>query len=464
MRFKIRELSDLSWHPDYRWDSEYLCFEPHKNETLKYVPIGSVLTSTQYGISISMNEDGVGTKIYRMNEISNVICDRNISKYAELTADEVTSYRLYDRDVLFNRTNSQTFVGRTGIFRKFSDEDTVFASYLVRVNPNPSIVTPEYLTAFLNTKHGVLDVKRRARISINQSNVNPEELKRVEIPLLCDELQSKITFSFDKAFRLIQASEAKFHQAQTLLLSELGLADWQPQHRLSFVRNYSDTRQAERIDAEYFQPKYDDVLDAIEEYPGGWDTLGSLVQVKDRNYKPVDKTEYRYIELADIGDGGEITDCMVEEGQDLPSRARRRVAVGDVIVSSIEGSLNRTALIGQEYDQALCSTGFHVLNSKELNSETLLVLMKSVVGQLQLKKGCSGTILTAISRDELDKLSLPIISSEKQAHIKHKVAESFSLRKQSKHLLESAKRAVEIAIEQDEQTAIDWLKGETYSL
>ena len=381
-----------------------------------------------------------------------------------MTAGEVASYRLEDRDVLFNRTNSQTFVGRTGIFRKFSSEDIVFASYLVRINPNSEIVTPEYLTAFLNTRYGVLDIKRRARISINQSNVNPEELKRVEIPLLCDELQTEITFSYDKAFSLIQASEVTYCQAQSLLLSELGLANWQPQHRLTFVKSYSDTRQAGRIDAEHFQPKYDDIISAIRGYPGGWDTLGSLVHVKDRNYKPEDKTEYRYIELADIGDNGEITDCMVEEGQDLPSRARRKVVVGDVIVSSIEGSLNRIALISQEYDQALCSTGFHVLSSKTFNSETLLVLMKSIVGQLQLKKGCSGTILTAISRDELGKLILPVIPSNKQAHIKQRITESFSLRKQSKHLLECAKRTVEIAIEQDEQTAIDWLKSETQSL
>ena len=40
-----------------------------------------------------------------------------------------------------------------------------------------------------------------------------------------------------------------------------------------------------------------------------------------------------------------------------------------------------------------------------------------------------------------------------------KVVESFNLRKHAKHLLEHAKRAVEIAIEQDEQTAIDWLES-----
>ena len=461
MQYKTREFSSLSLHPDYRWDSEYLCYEPFQNDTLRYVPIGDVLLSSKYGISISMNEDSVGTKIYRMNEIRNMLCDREISKHAELSTNEIATYKLRDKDVLFNRTNSQTFVGRTGIFREFSDEDIVFASYLVRVNPNPHVVTPEYLTVFLNTRYGVLDVKRRARISINQSNVNAEELKRVEIPLLCDELQSDITSSFDKAFGLIQASELEYRTAQNLLLSDLNLANWQPKHQLTFVKRYSDTIRAGRTDAEHFQPKYEDILRAITAYQGGWGTLGDLVNVKDRNFSPQESTEYRYIELANIGDNGEVADCIVGDGRDLPSRARHKVAMRDVIVSSIEGSLNRVALIEQEYDKALCSTGFHVINSKSLNSETLLVLMKSLVGQLQLKKGCSGTILSAIKRNELNKLILPAIALDRQTQIKQRIIESFKLRKQSKHLLECTKRAVEIAIEQDERAAIDWLKSRT---
>ena len=56
---------------------------------------------------------------------------------------------------------------------------------------------------------------------------------------------------------------------------------------------------------------------------------------------------------------------------------------------------------------------------------------------------------------------MPIIAEKKQTQIQQKVVESFNLRKQSKHLLECEKRAVEIAIEQDEQTAIDWLEDET---
>lgn len=463
MHFKIRKLSHLSLHPDFRWDSQYLSCEPYKNKNLQYTPIGNVLTSSQYGVSIEMNEDNIGTKIYRMNEISNMLCDRNILKYAELNNDQIAAFKLKDRDVLFNRTNSKEFVGRTGIFRKFSDEDIVFASYLVRVNPDPKIVTPEYLTAFLNTKYGVIDIKRRARHSVNQSNVNLEEVKRIEIPLLCNQLQGKITLSFDKAFDLLQASESAFHQAQTVLLAELRLSDWQPKHQLTFVKNFSDTKSAERIDADYFQPKYDDIVNAIREYPGGWNTLGNLARLKDSNFNPDAETEYNYIELANIGSNGEITDCMVEQGEDLPTRARRKVAARDVIVSSIEGSLESIALITEEYDNALCSTGFHVVQSDVINSKVLLVLLKSSIGQLQLKKGCSGTILTAINKGEFSKIAIPKITKDKQAEIEQKVDESFNLRKRAKDLLEHAKRAVEIAIEQEDQTAINWLESVSVS-
>ena len=461
MHFKIKSFSSIFLHPDYRWDSEYLCFEPYKNRRLEYVPIGSILTSSQYGASIEMNEAGIGTKIYRMNEISNMLCDRHAKKYARLDAGQVNAYKLRDRDVLFNRTNSQAFVGRTGIFKRYSDEIYVFASYLVRLNPDPELIAPEYLTAFLNTTYGILDVKRRARISINQSNVNAEELKRVEIPLISKELQARITSSFDSAFSLVKASEAKYTEAETLLLSELGLADWRPKQRLAFVTSFSEVQRAERMDADYFQPKYDDIVNAIKTYPGGWDTLGNLVSIKDKNFKPSDNTQYKYIELANISGNGEITGCTVEQGKELPSRARRQGSEGDVIVSSIEGSLGSIALIEAEYDHALCSTGFYVVNSSKMTSETLLVLLKSMVGQMQLKKGCSGTILTAISKEKFREIVLPVISKEVQDKIQEKVVESAALRKESKRLLECAKHSVEIAIEQDEETAMEWLNKKT---
>ena len=296
-------------------------------------------------------------------------------------------------------------------------------------------------------------------MGITRPALDYSAIKSFLIPDLDRSFQEIIASYCCQAEKSQEDSKQRYNEAQTLLLAELGLAGWQPKHQLTFVKDFSDTESVGRIDANYFQPKYNEIVDAIKNYADGWDTLENQVRIKDTNFNPDAETEYKYIELANIGNNGEITDCIVEQGEDLPTRARRKVTAEDVIVSSIEGSLESIALITEEYDDALCSTGFHVVQSDVLNSKVLLVLLKSIVGQLQLKKGCSGTILTAINKEEFSKIAVPKIKEEKQVEIEQKVIESFNLRNRAKDLLEHAKSAVEIAIEQNEQTAINWLES-----
>ena len=321
-------------------------------------------------------------------------------------------------------------------------------------------IDPYYLVAFLRSKYGFIQLLRERELTI-QLQLTLDRVNNVLIFKPKDvQLENLIAHCFSLYGDTNKHSALLYEEAQTLLLSELGLADWQPDHQAESVRNFSEVWGAGRMDAEYYQPKYDDIVNAVKACPGGWDALGNTVRLKDGNFKPDAASEYQYIELANITGNGEIADCTVGLGADLPSRARRKVSAGDVIVSSIEGSLDSIALIGKEYDGALCSTGFHVISSQAFNPETLLVLLKSAAGQLQLKKGCSGTILTAINKDELGKVVLPLVTDETQAEIQQKIAESTALRRQSRRLLESAKGAVEIAIERDEATAMAWLEGE----
>ncbi|MDD4728602.1 MAG: hypothetical protein PHN55_07625 [Dysgonamonadaceae bacterium] len=80
--------------------------------------------------------------------------------------------------------------------------------------------------------------------------------------------------------------------------------------------------------------------------------------------------------------------------------------------------------------------------------------------QSLLKRSCSGTILTAFSKTELDKIPIPLIDSETQENINAQINESFQLKNQTEHLLEVAKRAVEIAIEEDEEAAMGYIEKE----
>ena len=369
---------------------------------------------------------------------------------SEEDAERLKENTIHYKDILVTRSGT---IGHSAIYLENNPAISMSDTLIIQSGN----LNPFFLTIFLNTKHGTALIER-GRYGSVQTHIAPPFLYQIPMPIW-DNLPSAIEKTYLQSKHLTELSKTRYTEAQTLLLAELGLADWQPKQQLTFVKTFSDTENAERIDADYFQPKYDEIINAIKNYSGGWGILKNQARIKDTNFNPNAETEYKYIELANIGSNGEITDCMVERGKDLPTRARRKVAAGDVIVSSIEGSLESIALITEEYDNALCSTGFHVVQSDVLNSKVLLVLLKSIVGQLQLKKGCSGTILTAINKTEFSKIAIPKIREQKQAEIEQKVIESFNLRKDAKALLEDAKHAVEIAIEQDEQAAIDWLES-----
>ena len=115
------------------------------------------------------------------------------------------------------------------------------------------------------------------------------------------------------------------------------------------------------------------------------------------------------------------------------------------------------ALITDEYDGALCSTGFYVLDSDKMNAETLLVLFKSEPIQTLMKQRCSEPFSLPSAKTSFLSMPLPLVDARIQEGIAAKVQEAFALRKQAKQLLEYAKQGVEMAIEQGEDAALGWL-------
>ena len=439
---------------DCRIDSQFFTVKIKYNDNLEYCPIGKYLISSQYGVSKDMNTESYGYPIFRMNEIHHSLCDLTTEKFVELSNEEFNAVKLNDRDVLFNRTNSFEKVGRTGIYYSCGIPQT-FASYLVRLIPDNIHIYSEYLAAFLNTQYGIQEIRRRARQSINQTNVNPEEVKAIEIPLLKRAFQETVRRCYEKAHQLRKNASEKYDEAETFFARKMDMGYFKLKDKSNVIKLLSASfKTFGRLDAEYYQPKYD----AIEKKLNTRETVLSLCNLHDKNFNLDEKQTYQYIELADVGQSGDISDVNTQYGSDLPTRARRLVKAGQVIVSSVEGSLQSCALITDEYDGALCSTGFYVLDSDCINPETLLVLFKSKPIQALMKQRCSGTILTAISKDELLSMPLPMIDDDIQKEIAAKVQETFMLRKQSKQLLEYAKQAVEMAIEQGEDVALEWLK------
>ena len=429
-------------NPNLRLEAEFFI----KKTNLFESSIGAeIIDFVQYGTSEELNEDKRGYPILRLNEFDGSFLGIP-AKYSEkISLDTYRSLEIKKGDVLICRTNGNLkYVGKAAI--AMQDYSFAFASYLFRIRPN-KFINPETLTVFLNSKSGRREIEKYA-MKGNQSNFSPAKFREIKIPHFSTVLQDEIEALVSSSFEKLQKSKEAYQTAQNLLLEHLGLKDFNPPVQAVNIKSFADSfGTSGRLDAEFYQEKYESYLKKIQAYPNGCELIRTACKLKDANYTPKDNQTYRYIELSNIGNLGEITGASLDLGCNLPSRARRKVSKNDVIVSSIEGSLASCAIVSEQHHQALCSTGFYVVSSEKINSETLLILFKSEPIQQLLKQGCSGTILTAINKDEFLNIPLPLVDANIQTQIADLIRQSDRLRQESQALLEEAKRKVEQAIE-----------------
>ena len=231
----------------------------------KWEPIKKFLDICQYGISQAMIEEPRGYPIFRMDDIKDCFLLDDEVKYIEIPEEVFDQFKLEINDILFNRVNAEEFVGRTGIFKLKGN--FTFASYLIRLRVKPnSEILPDYLNIFLNTEYGKRQIRRFSRRAVNQANVNAEELKNFKICIIPLKIQNQISQLSDEAWNKIELSKSLYSQAENILLEELGLKGFKSQYKLFYTANLSEAFKVHRIDAEYFQPAYEKV---IEKRPSG---------------------------------------------------------------------------------------------------------------------------------------------------------------------------------------------------
>ena len=161
----------------------------HYSPRFPLTPVGDLLLATQYGLSAPSTSGGKYPML-RMMDLSDGLATEEGLCSVDLSDEDFGRYRLEDGDVLFNRTNSHDLVGRTGVYRLAGDH--VFASYLVRLKTDASVLLPDYLCAFLNSPLGRRQVMRFATRGVSQTNVNVSNLRNVRIPLSSIDYQQAV--------------------------------------------------------------------------------------------------------------------------------------------------------------------------------------------------------------------------------------------------------------------------------
>ncbi|VVB92740.1 Uncharacterised protein [uncultured archaeon] len=450
-----------------RIDAEYyqpmylnLVVKLHRNSCLQLRKLNVSLDCSAFYPSVASFYKQTGIPFLRIDDIQDgfiILTDTTAYLHeAVLEQNPNTIARCYPGDIVIAKGGNT--IAKVGIL---TDEHPEYASCrdLIVVRTESLSINRYYLLAYLLSSFGQSLMIRTAS-QTGQPHLTLTSIKELSIPTLSESLQLLFEKNLVNAWNFFHSAKLVYNHAEQLLLSELGLQDWQSACTLTYVRRYSEVARMQRTDAEHFQPKYVELRNQIRNYPNGFCKLTDIAINSDEIIEPHNEPdrEFEYIELANINQTiGSIEDANHIKGKDAPSRARMLLRSGDVIVSTVEGSLDKVALVPDEYNGAVGSTGFFVLRPRTVESGYLLALTKSLVVREQMRCESSGTILAAVPAKSLKNIIVPNVPPEKRSEIDTLVQQSHTARREAKTLLEKAKRAVEIAIEEDEEKAMEFL-------
>lgn len=318
-----------------------------------------------------------------------------------------------------------------------------------------------FLYTFLMSKFGQNFLKREARGSVQQ-HVFLSQIEQLEVPVFSEKLELLIQNVIEQSDGLLLSSESCYIQAETLLLDVLGISDFLPNIENVNVKSFKDSFAATgRLDAEYYQPKFDELEAEIAK-------THELARLKDFLTLNQRGTQPSYAEQG----LPVINSKHVREGEVLLTDNRFAalsekegpllIKKGDVLINGTGvGTIGRSACYLHEQN-ALPDNHVTILRTDKINPVYLSVYLNSIAGKYQVDKyfkGSSGQI--ELYPKDIENFYIPVINEDTQNQIAALVQQSFTLKAESERLLELAKRAVEMAIETDEQTALDYINEQT---
>lgn len=367
----------------------------------------------------------------------------NLVFVSEKVHNRMKRSKIYPGDILVAIVGAT--IGQTGFV---SDE---FKEY--NTNQAIAIVRPSnkkyscYLSIVLETKFCQLQIER-LKGGGARDNLDLHEVKIIKIPVANEEFLDYCDSAVSEAGSLSRSAISYYNQAEGLLLEELGLKDWildQVGNDMSWTVNFTEIQKASRMDAEYFQPKYEKIIERLGKEKG---FLKNIAERKTELVEIESTKKYNYTEISNVNVASGEVNFNAVDGKELPANAKREVKGGELIISKVRPTRGAIAVIPDHWNKNFVVSGaFSVFEVASPLREYLQVVLRSVIGKSQMEKPTTGTSYPTIDDADVENLVIPILPQNVQQKISDLVIQSHEARKKAKELLEEAKHKVEELIE-----------------
>ena len=431
-------------------------------EGWEWARLESLIEEPRYGTSRKSQQEGI-MPVLRMGNITRV----GTIDYANLafTSDvsDIEAYNLKEGDVLFNRTNSREWVGKTAYYD--GAVPCIFAGYLVRVRP--ILFYGRFLNLAMCAPYERKWCSSVKTDGVNQSNINAQKLKMFLVPVPPLAEQRRIVAELDRLLALVDGVERDSAdldalraraRSKVLDLAVRGLlvpqdASDEPaaellaraaEERARLVRDGRARAPKggpsvieRRSDGAHYEKRgggdpvcIDDEIPYDLPEGWAWARLGSIVFLRPQ-VKP--STTFSYVDIGSINNRLHKlsrTDTIIEAA-DAPSRARKPVARGDILYSSVRPYLHNMCIVDRDFSEPpIASTGFAamVCHSCVFNHYLFRFLMSPSFDSYANASGNStGSSYPAISDDALYKALVPVPPLAEQKRIAEMVDTLFEL-------------------------------------
>lgn len=183
-----------------------------------------------------------------------------------------------------------------------------------------------------------------------------------------------------------------------------------------FAVAQNDNKSKKDISAQYDKPintaNLKALLDSIPTPPPhGWEvkTLGEICEIINRNWHKYYKNEtFPYIQISNVTQKG-IDGYSLIHYDNAPSRAKTLVKTGELLISLTRPNLGAFAVVEQEYNNFVVSSGFAVVDSKNIvTNHYIKHILQSQIGIDIFNQIMSGALYPAISQGDLQNLKIPL--------------------------------------------------------
>ena len=380
-------------------------------------------------------------------------------------------------------------------------EKTLISGSLFKLTTNEKI-SKYVLLCYLLCKYGVA-FKERYKTNLLISYISKPDLYRMPIPKFSNAFQEQIDQIFKLIFQSKNQSKLLYTRAENLLLESLGLNEESldcheakasrndgvvssfPNLLASSLRGVATPRRGNpelqnqqsdkfshlsinqksfqesflktgRLDAEYYQPKYEEITNQIKlrEYA----KLSDLVLIQ----KSIEPGSEAYLEngleFIRVANLNKFSISKSEIFLDEEKYSGTIKPKKDTILLSKDGTVGIAYKVSEDLNCITSGAILHLtINQTNILPDYLTLVLNSKLVQMQAERDSGGSIIQHWKPSEIMEILIPILDQPTQAKISSLIQTSFTLKAKSEKLLETAKKAVEMAIEDSEERALEFI-------